>query len=887
MDVAPHYQGYANEQSQKTVTAKFRINPRNYNDAFVSDPEGGLDIYIECRQKRGVAMEGDLVEVKLNHCSQWKINYDTIVNRWDDWSNHLLPIIKDLESSKQGINSQKNGMKLNRRKRQSNLDEQTPETQKESDRKRQEEVAKRLPSNLPQGIAKLTIEHIINLPFASRCVQKTGYVTGVVERNHSGLAGGYLKPYNESHAQFSPTDSRVPRMLIDLNECPADFVTQPDRYKTVLFVARMSEWLGNQNFAYGNLVKIMGDSNDVKNRVEALLIEHEIFDEDFPDEALQELDYLKNLPADWVKQSSKGRRDLTDECVFTIDPKTARDLDDALSVKQIAEEIYEVGVHIADVSYFVREMQAVDYCARQRTTSVYLVDRVIPMLPRPLCEHMCSLNPGEPKLTYSVIWKMDKYGHIIDQWFGRTVIKSCVKLAYEQAQDLIDRSGDVSWINEGKDMPDLHAFDWQTISKAVMILNKIARNLRKRRYDKGALRIDQIQLKFVLDQETGKPTGFEMKDRNLANFLIEEFMLLANMCVAKRIYKANPELAFLRRHPPCDAYRLKDVQEFCQAKNFPIDIRTSGSLQKSLNAITDPTVLKVVSQLLLRGMKNAEYVCAGKLTADEDEVEEDLMFKHYALNAPFYTHFTSPIRRYADIIVHRLLSMAIGYDNHTNEDVESLTGMATECNKRKLSSKSISETSQKWYFNLFIMQAGHYETRACVTRIMDRSFEVILVDYDISGRVYIDRLGNAIKEYKMESFCGVKKLVLCWKIRPATGQKKKAKKNRKKALQAGCASADDNQQQQQQEEERTISEQTESHTQVIEVFNVIPVILTVDAKDFTQLKIDLKPPAAVGTSDSSSHQSKPNRVRHSASTSPRLGASGLHQKRNLIRSQDQ
>lgn len=740
-----------------SIVGTIRINSKNYNDAFINDPDGGPDIYIGGMESRHPALDGDLVKVEINDHSLWKLDG----------------------------------------------------------------------------------------------AQKTGRVSELIKRNHSCIAGGFLRPYSQEFALFAPNDSRVPRMLVKLSRCPTDFATQSDRYKSVLFVAQLVSWKPASKYALGHLVKIIGDCNDVQSRIEALLLEHQVFDVDFPPDAYEELAYLKNLPNNWLKKHSKGRRDLTKECIFTIDPKTARDLDDAVSIKQVAEQIYEVGVHIADVSYFVKEMTAVDYYARQRTTSVYLVDRVIPMLPRVLCEEMCSLNPNEPKLTYSVIWKMDKYGHIIDEWFGRTIIKSCVKLAYEEAQDLIDRPNDTSWIQEGSNMPKLYAHDWKHIQKSVVLLNKIAKNMRAKRFEGGALKIEQVKIKFELDSESGFPTGFAFESRSSANYLIEEYMLLANMAVAKRIYKHCPEHAFLRRHPASSIQLLTEVKEFCDAKGYPLDISTAGSLQKSLNSITDPTIAKVVSFMLLRSMKNAEYICTGAMPAG------DSSFRHFALNVPFYTHFTSPIRRYADIVVHRQLSLALKYDRSSNEDINSLSQIAAECTKRKIASKLISDTSQRLYFNIFVQKAGFCELLACVTRIYDQSFDVILADYDRPGRVYMKDLSKHLETYVYDNGDGNRRLTLTWKPfdgesckvdkeKQTAGKKKKKKASKKNITgheEVSAASRASLETGRVFKSKLPICE-VKDNVQIIEVFDVIRVVVTTDKKDISILRIGLKTPSS-------------------------------------------
>lgn len=783
-----------------------RINQKRYTDAFIEDPDKGPDIYITSRHD---ALEGDLVEVELNDISQWRLRYEVIVNKWSEWSDHIVPVLDAIESEQD-----QKGKK--------------PETTTEPTFK--------LPSNLPPDLLKLKVEHVVHLPFSFRFIQKTGSVVNILRRNSPGVAGGFLRPYNEKFALFSPTDARVPRMLIDIRECPSDFSSCPDRYKKILFVARIYNWDSTRRYALGNLYKEMGDSNQIQSRIETVLLENMIDDRDFPADVYEELEHLNHLSKNWFAEHSKGRRNMMSECVFTIDPKTARDLDDAVSIKMIGEQVYEVGVHIADVSYFVKEMTVVDYHARLRTTSVYLVDRVIPMLPRILCEQMCSLNPGEPKLCFSVMWKLDKYGRIIDEWFGRTVIKSCVKLSYEQAQNIIDYGEDISWIEESN-MPQLFNSDWIKVSRSVLMLNKIARNLRASRFEKGALRIDQVKLKYELDPNTGYPIGFTLESRQESNSLIEEFMLLANMSVAKRIYKHSDQTAFLRRHPPSPLHLLQNVKEFCDAKGCTIDISSSQTIQRSLNAIQDPTTAKVVSHLLLGAMKNAEYICTGL------QPDDGLGFHHFALNVPFYTHFTSPIRRYADVIVHRQLSLALGYECFSHEDTYSLSMIAAECTKRKLSAKVVSDTSQKLYFNLFVLKAGFCELLACVTKIYDSSFDVILVDYDRIGRVHLSELKPYLIAHKFQSFAGVRSLELTWGIDKAEKKSKKKKKATGKRAQPDLESRSS------LELRKNLSiksdgriNECQSGQQVIKVFDLVRVIVTANEKDICQLNVNLKIP---------------------------------------------
>ena len=354
-------------------------------------------------------------------------------------------------------------------------------------------------------------------------VQKTGKVVSIKELNHCRLAAGYLKPMSDGNPNFllfSPTDSRVPRLKIPMSQAPPNFKTRPELYDGVMFMASLYKW-DKVSMALGRLEKSLGHSSDIGVRTEAILLENNIDHTEFSEPVLNDLP--QNYET-WTipEKECQRRRDFRPECVFTIDPATARDLDDALSVTEVSDGVYRVGVHIADVSYFVRSGSALDAAALSRATSTYLVERVVPMLPRPLCEKLCSLNPHEDRLTFSVEWTVNSRAEILSEWFGRSVIRSCAKLSYEDAQCLIDQG-----TATGVSVAEPHSLD--TVSKAVQIMNKLAVQLRARREDQGALRLDQPKLCFTLNPDTGLPDGFKLHQHRDSNKMIEEFMLLANM----------------------------------------------------------------------------------------------------------------------------------------------------------------------------------------------------------------------------------------------------------------------------------------------------------------------------------------------------------------------
>uniref|UniRef100_A0A8C4GIE4 DIS3-like exonuclease 2 n=1 Tax=Dicentrarchus labrax TaxID=13489 RepID=A0A8C4GIE4_DICLA len=548
-------------------------------------------------------------------------------------------------------------------------------------------------------------------------------VVYIVEKKHSRAATGFLKFLpDKPFAMFSPVDHRVPRINVQLADCPEDFCSRPGDYTNTLFICRITYWAADSNFAEGQLAKTLGQAGEIEPETEGILIEYDVDFSEFSDEVLGCLP--KNLPWTIPPEEMRQRRDLRKECIFTIDPATARDLDDALSCKQLPDGNFEVGVHIADVSYFVEEGNALDAIASQRATSVYMVQKVIPMLPRLLCEELCSLNPLTDRLTFSVIWKITPEGKILSEWFGRSVIRSSVKLSYDHAQSMIEAPEKMFSAAELPPVDPEHPID--EIHQAVLNLHSIAKNLRSQRFSGGALRLDQLKLSFTLDKETMMPQGCYVYQYRDSNKLVEEFMLLANIATAHHIHRRFPELALLRRHPPPKAKMVDELQELCDQLGIDIDLSSAGALNKSLNTTLgddeySPARKEVLTHMCSRPMQMALYFCSGVL-------KQEQFFKHYALNVPLYTHFTSPIRRYADIIVHRLL--------RSHVELMHFQKQASHCNDKKTLSKRVQELSSELFFGVFVKDCGPLDSEAMVMGVLDQSFDVLVLKYGVQKRIY-------------------------------------------------------------------------------------------------------------------------------------------------------
>jgi len=405
-------------------------------------------------------------------------------------------------------------------------------------------------------------------------------------------------------------------------------------------VVKITDW--TQASPSGEVVHVLGASGSHELEMQSILI-HNGFNLAFPEEVLEE---CKHLPEEITEEEISRRKDFRAITTFTIDPITAKDFDDALSYRVLENGNTEVGVHIADVSHYVRPGTALDKEAFLRSTSVYLVDRVCPMLPEKLSNELCSLRPLEESLCYSAVFEIDKDHKVVSRWFGRTVIYSDHRFSYEDAQEVLD-SGEGHFAEELKQ------------------LNKIALALRKKRFKDGAITFETDELQFKVD-ELGQTLEIFVKERKEAHLLIEDFMLLANREVATMIAQKgkSQEIPFpYRVHDVPDPDRLIDFQRFARELGFSLQIDTPKQISKSFNKLAEAAKedekLRLLEPLAIRTMAKAIYTTNN--------------IGHYGLAFDFYTHFTSPIRRYSDVLVHRILDAnltAIHRENKTNLEAQ-------------------------------------------------------------------------------------------------------------------------------------------------------------------------------------------------------------------------
>ena len=497
-----------------------------------------------------------------------------------------------------------------------------------------------------------------------------GEVVEIIKRARTRFVGRIQKM---DKFAFLLCDNR--NMVVDIFIHPSDLAGAEDGEKAIV---EMTDWPERMNNPVGRVVKRLGRPGDNNVEMQSILADYD-FPLEFPAEAEKEAAAIKNP----TKKELEGRKDFRKVTTFTIDPADAKDFDDALSYRKLDNGYVEVGVHIADVSHYVTPGSAIDREAYERGTSVYLVDRTIPMLPEKLCNGVCSLRPNEDKLCFSVVMQLDENAKVHNSWFGKTVIHSDRRLAYEEAQEIIE-SGNQA-IKQSSN---------QAVSNAILELHKLATILRGERYKEGAINFESQEVKFRLD-ENAKPIGVYIKEQKEANWLIEEFMLLANRSVAERIGKVDraknkggkPQKArtfVYRVHDEPNPEKLNTFVEFVSKLGFKMKVGNRKALADSYNRLFSDIAGRgeeyMIDTIAIRTMSKAYYSTEN--------------IGHYGLAFPFYTHFTSPIRRYPDLMVHRLLERYLA--GGTSVSAEEYEEYCKHCSQMEKKAADAERTSIKY-----------------------------------------------------------------------------------------------------------------------------------------------------------------------------------------------
>jgi ribonuclease R len=553
--------------------------------------------------------------------------------------------------------------------------------------------------------------------------REAGKVVEIVSRARETFVGTLIEENGLTLMTPDYKKMYVPIVILDRGDAQLG-------YKVLV---RMTAWDADKDYPLGKVEEVIGPAGVHETEMRALAL-GQGFSSDFPPGVVADAEYLEKNGRMMLAKEAKNavergsRRDFRNVPTCTIDPFDAKDFDDALSVQTLPSGDIEVGVHIADVSFFVKPGTQLDKEAVARSTSVYLVDRTIPMLPEVLSNDLCSLKPNEDRLAVSAVFTLDKDANIKDTWFGETVIHSARRYTYEDAQTTLDT---------GKG--DLHT--------ELSTLLELSKKIRARRVAKGAVEFDTIEVKIELDN-TGKPIAVRLKERKATNMLIEDFMLLANEAAAEHLSKLTekrgPSFQSLYRiHDAPDPDRIENLAHLLKVLGYHLKIDGKGG-------VTGPELNKLMASV--KGTPEEYLIKMATLRSMSKAVYATKNIGHFGLAFDFYTQFTSPIRRYPDLVIHRLIKAHAGGEPITAEEMENFDKLAIHASEREAAAADAERDSIKMKQVEFLAGRVGETFDAVISGVTDRGLYVELGETHADGMINVRNVGDDFFEYEEKQY---------------------------------------------------------------------------------------------------------------------------------------
>ena len=735
------------------VSGILRVNKKNRSDAYVTTSDGVLDadIFICGSKDRNRALEGDLVAIELLDVDEvWsqkrekeeKKKRKDITDTRSGSTNQGHRDTGNNDDNNNGDGGIRRRGSLRQRPTQKKNDD--VEVEGQSLLLVEEEEINDEQKPLYAGHVVAVIERVAGQMFSGTLglLRPSSQATKEKQEAERAARDGGNGRQDSRHQEkpkivwFKPTDKRVPLIAIPTEQAPRDFVEKHQDYADKIFVACIKRWPITSLHPFGTLVEQLGRMGELKVETDALLRDNNFASDEFSDAVLRSVG-LQDWSLEKEDEASiSARRDFRDEQAFTVDFDGGAELGNAVHIKNRPDGKVEVAIHVPDVTHFVKPNSLVDREAKKRGTSVQLINRFCALLPPKLATELCQLSPDQERLTVSVVFSVNPHTGAVaegDAWVGRSIIKSAGTVSLSDIEQALTS-------DSPKDVGKVPV-------KTLQMLNAVAQKFREARLGAGGEPIAPLRLLQQLDDEN-RPVQHNLFESTQALELVEELMHKANAYVGQRLAQGLPEKAILRRQAAPNPRRLETFADRMNAIGYEIDTSSSGAVQSSLFKVDDSDLRKGMETLLVKSMQRAKYFIAGKTAK--------LLWPHYALNLPIYTHFTSPTRRYADIIAHRQLEAVLSEGKiEYNEDMENLVKTVEAANTKKDSAQNAQEQSIHIESCRSMDKArqeanGDLIAEGIVLCVYESAFDVLIPEWGFEKRVHCDQLPLKKAEFRKE-----------------------------------------------------------------------------------------------------------------------------------------